>query len=107
MPSADKRRKRALAADGSEHARVQRELLSASKVSRQTLQTVMSLLRDHPEVADSSIGAIDAGAASFFETVRHTEELPMQDRCTSQLSRLRCPKHFAFRLNFNTIRNPA
>ena len=78
MPRADKRRKRALAADGADDAHALRGLLSSRNISKTTLSQIIATLREHPALLESSIGSIEAPGASIFESVKRSERVDLQ-----------------------------
>ena len=78
MPLAEKRRKRALKADGADDRHALQRLLSARSISKHTLGQILAQLREDPELANSSIGSIEAAGASIFETVRRSERVDLQ-----------------------------
>ena len=72
MPLAEKRRKRALKADGADDRHALQRLLSARSISKHTLGQILAQLREDPELANSSIGSIEAAGASIFESVKRS-----------------------------------
>ena len=76
------RRKRALRVDLAQHdGEVQdlRGLLASRKISRRTLHTVLTTLREHPGLASASEGLLAAVGAGIFESVRRVEDLRLKN----------------------------
>ena len=79
MPTVDKRRKRAIAADEADGAAAARSLLASRNLSKQTLKKLTGTLRTNPELVSRSIDAHEAAGASIYESVRRSELVDMKE----------------------------
>ena len=75
MPLADKRRRRALKADGADDTHALQRLLAARNISKSTLEAILATLREDPELAERSIGSTEAAGASIFESVKRFQNV--------------------------------
>ena len=75
MPLADKRRRRALKADGADDTHALRRLQATRNLNKSTLGKILATFRDNPELAEHSIGSFEAAGASIFESLKRSQNV--------------------------------
>ena len=75
MPLAEKRKRRALEADGADSTELMQRLLSIRNLSKQQLAEVIATLRENPELLECNGDDVKAAGGAIFESVKRTHNL--------------------------------